>query len=160
MPDLSPAHYARFEINLGSNILRNSNGVLTLQGREQLVIECALHQLLLTMDFFDETGQHTAHLRRNRWAFNTRERYILHTSSPTAAALTEGAWLKVLERQTGTVVLELTSQADARVELVNGHFYTHRGELVEITPHVCRIGTSVALFGDIRECRGGSVRLG
>ena len=32
-----------------------------------------------------------------------------------------------------------------------GHLYTHKGELVTISPHYCRIGTSLTLFGDVVE---------
>ncbi len=148
------------EINVGSNNLRNTNGVIKLHGKEQLVIEQTPTQILLTMDFYDANAGQLAHLRRNRWAFNDHERFVLHTSSPTAAGFQEGPWLKVLERQTGDVVLEIRGQANGRLELVRGQFHTHRGELVEVTPHVCRIGTSMSLFGDVRECRGGPVIIG
>ncbi len=148
------------EINFGSNHLRNTNGVIKLQGKPQLVVELSATQIVLTMDFYDSGGAHIAHLRRNAWGFNRREHFVLQTSSPTLAAFTEGAWLKVFERQTGTVVLEMTAQPDGRVQMLSGHFHTHTGALVELTPHICRIGTSLAWFGDIRECRGGSVIVG
>lgn len=148
------------EINLGSNNLRNTNGVIKLHGKEQLVIEQTPTQILLTMDFYDANAGHLAHLRRNRWAFNDHERFVLHTSSPTATEFQEGPWLKVLERQTGDIVLEIRVNATGRLELVHGQFRTHRGALVEVTPHVCRIGSSMSLFGDVRECRGGPVIIG
>lgn len=148
------------ELNLGSNNLRNTNGVLKLQGKEQLVVEYAGSQILLTMDFYDAAGAQIAHLRRNRWAFNSREQFVLQTSSPALAAISEGAWLKIFERVTGAVTLEIVAHAEGRLDLVNGRFYSHTGDLVELTPHVCRVGKALSLFGDIRECRGGAVVLG
>jgi hypothetical protein len=39
-------------------------------------------------------------------------------------------------------------------------FYSHKGTLVDITPHYCRIGAGTTLFGDISENKGGPVVLG
>jgi hypothetical protein len=148
------------EINLGSNNMRNTNGVIKLQGREQLVLEHNPTQIFLTMDLYDDAGTHLAHLRRNTWAFNRRERFVLQTSSPAVTSFSESPWLKILERQNGAIVLEVNMDANGRLNVFNGQFHTRKGDLVEITPHVCRIGTSVSLFGDVRECRGGSVIIG
>jgi hypothetical protein len=41
-----------------------------------------------------------------------------------------------------------------------GNFYTHKGELVTISPHYCRIGTGLTLFGDVAESRGGAASIG
>ena len=148
------------ELNLGSNNLRNTNGVLKLQGKEQLVVEYRSPQIVLTMDFYDGAGAHLAHLRRNRWAFNTREQFVLQTSSPTVSSLNESPWLKILERASGSVALEIIAQTDDRLALLNARFYSHTGDLMEVTPHLCRVGKALTLFGEIRECRGGAVILG
>ena len=68
----SDRHKHSLEIRLGSNIFRNTNGVIRVQGKEQLVLELAPDQerILLTIDLYDGSGNHVAHLRRNRWAFN------------------------------------------------------------------------------------------
>ncbi|MFO0775592.1 MAG: hypothetical protein U0172_13105 [Nitrospiraceae bacterium] len=157
----SPPQLGRLaELNFGSNILRNTNGVIRLQGKPQIVIELGDTQILLTMDFYDAEGLHVAHLRRNAWAFNRREQFMLQTSAPTASTFADGAWLTVCERQSGAVVLELTARPDTSVQMINAHFHTHTGAPVELTPHICRIGTDLSWFGDIRECRGGSVIVG
>ena len=49
------------ELHVGSNVFRTTNGVIKLQGKEQIVLEVQ-HEppaLLLTMDFYDEQGQRT-----------------------------------------------------------------------------------------------------
>ena len=58
------------ELNIGSNVYRNANGVLTLERKEQIVIEARSEspQLLVTADLYDAKGDHVAHLRRNVWA--------------------------------------------------------------------------------------------
>ena len=147
------------ELILGSNNLRNTNGVIKIQGKAQVVLEHTPTQIFLTMDFYDAGGAHVAHLRRNRWAFNSREQFILQTSAPTVSTLGDRAWLRIIERQSKTVLVDITTDATGRVTLVNGRFCSHTGDMVEVTPHVCRVGT-VSLFGEVRECRGGSVIIG
>jgi hypothetical protein len=47
-----------------------------------------------------------------------------------------------------------------KIRITVGHFYTHKGELVTVSPHYCRIGTGVTLFGDVAESRGSSAAIG
>ena len=148
------------EIKLGSNIVRDSNGVLKFQGKEQLVLECRSGQLWLTMDFYDERGAHVAHVRRNQWAFNEGDRFALQTNSPALAPFGSSPWVTIANRETGEVYLEAVVTPKGRIELVQGRFFTHKGERVEVTPHVCRIGPTVSHFGEVFECRGGPAAIG
>jgi hypothetical protein len=148
------------EIKLGSNIVRDSNGVLKFQGKEQLVLECRSGQLWLTMDFYDERGAHVAHVRRNQWAFNEGDRFALQTNSPALAPFGSSPWVTIANRETGEVYLEAVVTPEGRIELVQGRFFTHKGERVEVTPHVCRIGPTVSHFGEVFECRGGPAAIG
>lgn len=151
------------ELNIGSNIFRNTNGVLKIQGKEQIVIELRPddHQLLLTMDVYDSEGKHIAHLRRNTWAFNTANRFVVATTGSSSPSLfSEPSWLKVSDSQTGDTILEVTLVDHARIHVVSGKFYSHKGHLVEITSHICRIGTSLSMFGDVVESRGGVASVG
>ena len=54
------------ELHVGSNVFRNTNGVVKLQGKEQLVLETHPDHmaLLLTMDLYDEQGIRIGHIRR------------------------------------------------------------------------------------------------
>jgi len=148
------------EIKLGSNIVRDSNGVFKFQGKEQLVLECRSGQLWLTMDFYDERGTHVAHVRRNQWAFNEGHRFALQTNSPTLARFGSGPWVTVTDRETGEIFLEAVMTPEGRIEMIRGRFFTHKGERVEVTPHVCRIGPTVSHFGEVFECRGGPATIG
>ena len=64
------------ELRIGSNIFRSTNGVVTIHGKEQLVIEAKPEQglLLATLDLYDERGTRIAHLRRNVLTLNDRGR--------------------------------------------------------------------------------------
>ncbi len=63
------------ELNIGSNIIKNTNGVLSVEGEKQIYLEIGEKdkQLLLTMDIFDSKGEHIAKLRRNAWVFNNKK---------------------------------------------------------------------------------------
>jgi hypothetical protein len=47
-----------------------------------------------------------------------------------------------------------------KIRITVGHFYTHKGELVTVSPHYCRIGTGLTLFGDVAESRGSAAAIG
>jgi hypothetical protein len=47
-----------------------------------------------------------------------------------------------------------------KIRITVGHLYTHKGELVTVSPHYCRIGTGLTLFGDVAESRGSAATIG
>ena len=77
------------DLKLGSNTFRNTSGVLTLQGKEQVVLELKpeTFQLLLTMDLYDAEGTRIAHLRRNNWVLNKEDAFAF-ASGPASATKT------------------------------------------------------------------------
>jgi len=150
------------ELTLGSNSFRNSNGVLKLQGKEQIVLELRAvdHQLLLTMDLYDSAGSHVAHLRRNSWAFNRDNRFALSASPPSLPLFTSPTWLKLTDGETGEIVLEARVVQDDQIQVPSGKFYTHNGQLFEITSHLCRLEGGVTMFGDAFDVGGRAVVIG
>ena len=150
------------ELNIGSNIFRNTNGVLALQGKEQIVLEMKPDhtQLLLTMDLYDAEGSHLAHLRRNSWAFNEKNRFQLSTSPVALSLFTDPVWLRLTDKETGEMVLEVSVVDKERVHVLRGKFHTHKGKLVEITSHYCRMIGGITKFGDVADVRGGAVVIG
>ena len=150
------------ELTLGSNSFRNSTGVVTLQGKEQIVLEIRAvdHQLLLTMDLYDSAGTHVAHLRRNSWAFNRDNRFALSASPPSLPLFTSPTWLKLTDSEAGEIVFEARVVQNDQIQVPSGKFYTHKGQLFEITSHLCRLAGGVTLFGDVFDVGGGAVVIG
>jgi hypothetical protein len=148
------------ELLIGSNIFRNTNGVVKIHGKEQLVLEYRPENgvLLLTIDLYGEAGDHIAHVRRNRLLLNKGERFLLESGGITP----EGGnpFVRLCERSSAGVVFEASALSERRFHIHTGKFYSHQGLAVDITPHYCRIGSGTALFGDIVENRGGTVALG
>lgn len=152
----------RFELRIGSNIFRSTNGVVKIHGKEQLVIEVKSEQGLLfaTLDLYDESGTRIGHLRRNVLTLNERGRFVVDVPLGQNLSSVHTPSVLVTDRQSGHVVLEARMASEYRVDLTCGKLYSHKGMPVEITPHYCRIGSSTALFGNIVEARGGPVILG
>jgi len=47
-----------------------------------------------------------------------------------------------------------------KIRITVGNFYTHKGELMTVSPHYCRIGTVLTLFGNVAESRGNAAAIG
>ena len=140
------------ELDIGSNIIRNTNGVLNVQGKEQIFLEIGDDgQLLLTMDIYDSGNKHIAKLRRNAWVFNNKERFEI-TTTPAS--------LKLIDKETGDTVVEANVVSKDNLKVSNGKFYTHNGVLLEITPQYWRVGGGITMSGNRFDGSGGAVAIG
>lgn len=150
------------ELHIGSNVFRTTNGVIKLQGKEQIVLEVQPDPpaLFLTMDFYDEQGQRIGHLRRNVLSAAGASRFAVSVMTAPEATIDDPLTVTVSDRVTGETVLEVYLFQRRKVRVTSAHFYTHKGEPVSISPHYCRIGTGLTMFGDVAECRGGMAALG
>lgn len=150
------------ELHIGSNVFRTTNGVMKLQGKEQIVLEVQPDPptLLLTMDFYDNHGQRIGHLRRNTLSVAGSNRFAVSTNIAPDATLDDPLTVTVSDRTTGATVIEAYLFQRRKIRVTSGHFYTHKGELVSISPHYCRIGTGLTMFGDVVESRGGTAVIG
>lgn len=150
------------ELHVGSNVFRTTNGVIKLQGKEQIVLEVQPQPpaLLLTMDFYDEQGQRIGHLRRNQLSAAGSSRFAMSVTTAPDAAIEDPLTVTVSDRVTGNTVIEAYLFQRRKIRLTSGSFYTHKGELVSISPHYCRIGTGLTKFGEVVESRGGVAVIG
>lgn len=149
------------ELLIGSNIFRNTNGVVKIHGKEQLVLEPTAEQGLLyvTIDLYNEPGVHIAHVRRNVLVLNPTGQFSIEVHPGSASAGTAPS-VRIVDRLSAIVALEASVTVESTIEITAGRFCSHKGVGVEITRHYCRIGSGVARFGDIVENRGGTVVLG
>ncbi len=142
------------EFDLGSNVFRNTPGVLIAYDEELIKLERAGvgDQLLLTMDVYviDGTGvsQRVAKLRRNAWVFNDGRYHV--TTAPRSLTLTDTA--------SGTTVVEASIQGPARVKLPRGLFYTQWGNPIDVEPQRVVIDRRLTMSGStIVNCRRGII---
>lgn len=150
------------ELHVGSNVFRNTNGVVKLQGKEQLVLETQPQPLalLLTMDLYDEQGTRVGHIRRNALSAHSAGRFTINVKPSDEATQDDPPAVTVADRTTGHTVFEACLMQRRKIRITVGHFYTHKGDLVTVSPHYCRIGTGLTLFGDVAESRGSSAAIG
>lgn len=150
------------ELHIGSNVFRTTNGVIKLQGKEQIVLEVQPDPptLWLTMDFYNEQGQRIGHLRRNVLSSVGAGRFAVSVMTAPDATIDDPLTVTVSDRRTGETIVEVYLFQRRKIRVTGAQFYTHKGELVSISPHYCRIGTGLTMFGDVAECRGGMAILG
>jgi len=154
--------FTGIELLIGSNIFRNTNGVVKIHGKEQLVLEAKCEQglIFLTIDLYTHDGFHIAHVRRNVLALNHEGRFTVDIHRPAADIPGEMPSVRLLDGPGQQVVFEASMISDNKIFISAGKFYSHKGIPVEITPHYCRIGSGMTRFGDIVEARGGTIILG
>src|SRR5262245_3719101 len=150
------------ELHVGSNVFRNTNGVVKLQGKEQLVLETQPQPLalFLTMDLYDEHGTRIGHIRRNTRSAHSVGRFTIDVKLANEATPDDPTSVTVGSRIAGHTIFEACLVQRRKIRITVGNFYTHKGELVTVSPHYCRIGTSLTLFGDVAESRGGAAAIG
>ena len=150
------------ELHVGSNVFRGTSGVVTLQGKEQIVFEIQPDPpaLRLTMDFYDEKGQRVGHLRRNTFPAGGATCFAVSTAATADATIDDPITVKVSDRTTGAMIIEAYLFQRRKIRVMHGNFYTHKGDLVSISPHYCRIGTGLTMFGNVIESRGGAAIIG
>ena len=150
------------ELHVGSNVFRTTNGIMKFQGKEQIVLEVQSDPptLMLTMDFYDEQGQRIGHLRRNQLSAVGSTRFAVGVTAPSDATLDDPLTVTVSERATGSTVIEVYLFQRRKIRFTTAHFHTHKGDVVSISPHFCRLGTGLTMFGDVVEGRGGTATIG
>lgn len=150
------------ELHIGSNVFRTMNGVVTLQGKEQLVFEVRQEPpaLLLTMDLYDEQAARIGHIRRNALSASSAGRFAVSTTAHPEGTIDAPVTVMVLDRLTGQTVLEAYLFQKRKIRITTAQFCSHKGELVAVSPHYCRIGNGMTRFGDVTDSRGGAAAIG
>ncbi len=140
------------DLEIGSNILYNTNGILRLEGDDQITFEKGIQgdPLLLTMNLYSSQGDHMARLEKNSWISNPQDRYAVIITPPSSLRLREASY--------DVFLMEANMVDSGRIAVPNGHFYTHRGTRVYVTPQLLRVGILTMANIEI-DGAGGAVEL-
>lgn len=161
-PTTTPEITPWLELVMGSNVFRNTNGVVKIQGKEQLFLESRPDQGLLyvTVDLYSESGVHVGHIRRNVLMLNRDGQFAvtIHRTDGTDPSAMPS--VTVTDRQSGQTILEVQAHSEQKIQILTAKLYSHKGNLIDVTPHYCRIGSGPTLFGDVSEYKGAAVILG
>ncbi len=140
------------DIEIGSNLFRNADGPIDIEGTPQLQVSLdkPAGPLLVTFALFDGTGRMMAKVVDSNLTFNERRAYELLKSNGSVA-LKHG--------ETGTVVFALELKDGGRVVFNRGMFHTIRGHVLEVTPTDYRLDKRRMSGGDT-DAKGGAVQIG
>lgn len=114
------------QLTIGSNRLRNTDGIINVRGKRQIILEWGPwdSELLLTMDLYGAGGGHIARLRRNQWTFNDHQRFDFEV---------KGKGFNLVDTKSSRVVLEAHVLGQDSVLITQGAFYSSAGHEIEIT---------------------------
>ena len=140
------------DIEIGSNLYRNSNGTIEVEGVPQ--IEVARHPstgaLLVNFALFDANGRLLAKMVDSTITFNERRAYELTKTNKSVA---------MKEIESGKLVLLLEVKASDVVALSRGEFHTMKGHLLEISPKEWKLDKQQK-SGLTDDANGGAVSIG
>jgi len=140
------------DISIGSNQLRNTNGIFVAQEQEFIKLELGENDsgLLLTMNLYNPTGTQVAKLERNTWVSNDQDRFELN-AGPESVMLVDNT-LK------GVVIL-LKIEDHNRITIPQAKFYLPSGRVSEVTADGWQVGNTIELKGADIDLDGGVIEI-
>ncbi len=140
------------DVEIGSNLFRNSDGVVEVEGLPQIefVLRNSGGPLMVNFVVFDENGKLLAKVVNSTMAFNESSIHALERT-PTS--------IKLTRESSGKVVLQAYLKESDRVVVPQAEFVTIRGHLLEVSSVEWRIGEKRASQGD-EDVKGGPVVIG
>ena len=140
------------DIEIGSNVYRNSDGTIEVEGVPQLTVVLRKPEGPPLVNFitFDDTGRVTSKMVESTLAFNERRAFEL-AKTPVG--------LKLTHTESGKVVLHLEVKAPNSVVVKQGSFITIKGHTMEITTAEWKVDKR-RMSGSATDVKGGAVAIG
>ncbi|MDH5640201.1 MAG: hypothetical protein OEY28_02820 [Nitrospira sp.] len=140
------------DIEIGSNLYRNSDGTIEIEGVPQ--IQVARHPstgaLLVNFALFDAEGRMLAKMVDSTLMFNERRAYDVKKTAQSLA-LTETA--------SGKVLLQFDMKTPDVVSFSRGEFCTMKGRMLEVSANEWKIAKQTK-SGQTVDAKGGAVSIG
>ena len=140
------------DVEVGSNLYRNTDGMIEIEGIPQIQVTLKLNTgaLLVNFALFDANGKVTAKLNDSTLMINEKRAYDV-TQTPKSLLLTHLA--------SGTVVLQIDLKAPDVVAFTKGEFHTIKGHVIQVSATEWKID-KLRASGINQDVKGGSVVLG
>lgn len=140
------------DIEIGSNLYKNSNGTIEVEGIPQ--IHVARHSstgaLLINFALFDSTGRMLAKVVDSTLMFNERRAYELRKTDTSVT---------MKETESGKVLLQLEVKAPDVVSFSRGEFHTMKGHVLQVSATEWKIEKQQK-SGLMQDVKGGAVAIG
>ena len=140
------------DIEIGSNLYRNSNGTIEVEGIPQ--IHVARHPstgtLLINFALFDSNGRMMAKVVDSTMMFNERRAYELTKTNQSLA---------MKEAESGKILFHFEVKASEVVSFSQGEFHTMKGHLFRVSPTEWKLDKQ-RKTGLTHDAKGGAVTIG
>jgi hypothetical protein len=140
------------DIEVGSNLYRNSNGTIEIEGVPQIQVtrHPSTGALLVNFALFDVNGRMLAKVVDSTLMFNERRVYDL---SKTTNSVT------FREAASGKILLQLDAKTPDLISFSIGEFHTVRGHFIEVSPKEWKIEKE-RKSGVVLDANGGAISIG
>ncbi len=140
------------DIEIGSNQLRNTNGVFVAQDQDIIKVEQQAEDggILLSMDLYNPAGTLVAKLERNQWTSNDHDRFEVQTSPESVT---------VIDHTLKGPVFSVTQRADRSLQIPQAKLYLPGGTVSEVTADSWHIGNKIELKNADVDLQGGAIEI-
>lgn len=138
------------DIVIGSNHLRNTNGIFVAQDQDLIKVEQKDDSLLLSMDLYNPAGSQVAKLECNEWTSNDQDRFELQTGPES---------IMLVDKTLKGVVLLVKKDGEHAVQVPQAKFYLPGGTVSEVTAEHWHIGNKMELKGADVDLKGGAIEM-
>ncbi len=140
------------DIAIGSNQLRNTNGIFVAQDQDLIKVERHAEDrgILLSMDLYNPAGTRIARLERNQWTSNEHNRFEIQTS-PESVTL--------VDHTLKGSVFSVQTHAEDSVHVPQAKFYLPGGTVSEVTADSWHIGNRMELKNADIDLQGGPIEI-
>ncbi len=140
------------DISIGSNQLRNTNGIFMAQDQDLIKVEQKAEDgsILLSMALYNPAGSQVAKLERNEWASNDQDRFELRA---------EPASVTVIDNTLKGVVFLVKRNEENGVQVPQAKFYLPGGAVSEVTAEHWHVGNKMELKDADIDLQGGAIEI-
>ena len=140
------------DISIGSNQLRNTNGVFVSQDQDLIKVEHKAEDgsLLLSMNLYNPAGSQVAKLERNEWTSNDQDRFELRADPESVT---------VIDNTLKGVVFLVKKNGEHDVQITQAKFYLPGGTVSEVTAEQWHVGNKMELKDADVDLQGGGIEI-
>ncbi len=140
------------DISIGSNQLRNTNGIFVAQDQDLIKVERKAEDgsILLSMDLYNPAGSQIAKLERNEWTSNDQGRFELRADSESVT---------VIDNTLKGVVFLVKKNGEHGVQIPQAKFYLPGGTVSEVTAEQWHVGNKMELKDTEVDLQGGGIEI-
>lgn len=140
------------DVEVGSNLYRNSDGTIEIEGVPQIQVtrHPSTGALLVNFALFDSSGRMLAKVVDSTLMFNERRAYDI-TKTAKSVVIKEAA--------SGKILLQLDLKAPDVITFSKGEFHTMKGHLLEVSAKEWKIDKQKK-SGLTHDAKGGAVSIG